>query len=186
MLHADVGPEARPPSKPEDALGPTLYERIADRIAPSIRAGVLVPGQRIPSVRRASEQFGVSVTTVLEAYRRLEDRGLIEARPQSGYYVRRAPDPPPAPARTDTNESATELTVSELVLRVIQDWRAPGLVANLGTAAPSPGIVPVDAPRSHARARAAPARAARRSPTTARPASRSCGYRSPAERSTSG
>ena len=35
---------------------------------------------------------------------------MIEARPQSGYYVRRAPDPPPAPARTATNERAAELT----------------------------------------------------------------------------
>jgi DNA-binding transcriptional MocR family regulator len=83
------------------------------------------------------------VTTVLEAYRRLEDRGLIEARPQSGYYVRRTPDPAPAPDRTATNESAAELTVSELVLRVVSDWRGPGLVANLGAAAPSPGMVPV-------------------------------------------
>src|SRR6187549_192900 len=96
-----------------DELSRTLYERIADQILGSIRTGVLVPGQRIPSVRRASEQFGVSVTTVLEAYRRLEDRGVIEARPQSGYYVRRAPDPPPQPARTTTNERATELTISD-------------------------------------------------------------------------
>ena len=98
-------------------------------------------GQRILSVRRASEQFGVSVTTVLEAYRRLEDRGVIEARPQSGYYVRRAPDPPPAPARTTTNERAAELTISDLVFRVITDWRAPGVVANLGTAMPASNLV---------------------------------------------
>jgi len=31
----------------------------------------------------------VSISTALEAYRLLEDRQLIEARPQSGYYVRR-------------------------------------------------------------------------------------------------
>jgi DNA-binding transcriptional MocR family regulator len=122
-------------------LSTTLYEQIAGRILGGIRDGTLVPGQRIPSVRRASEQFAVSVTTVLEAYRRLEDRGVIEARPQSGYYVRRAPDPPPAPARTATNERAATLTISDLVLRVIHDWRAPGLLANFGTAAPSPGVV---------------------------------------------
>jgi DNA-binding transcriptional MocR family regulator len=125
-----------------DGLAPTLYERIADRILGSIRDGTLVAGQRIPSVRRASEQFSVSVTTVLEAYRRLEDRGVIEARPQSGYYVRRAPDPPPTPARTTTNERAAELTISDLVLRVIKGWDAASVVANFGTAAPSPAVVP--------------------------------------------
>jgi DNA-binding transcriptional MocR family regulator len=128
-------------SVPDAGLTSTLYERIAERILGSIREGTLVAGQRIPSVRRASEQFGVSVTTVLEAYRRLEDRGVIEARPQSGYYVRRTPDAPPAPARTATNERAAELTISDLVMRVIQDWRAPGLLANLGVAAPSPNVV---------------------------------------------
>ena len=122
-------------------LTSTLYERIADRVLASIRDGTLATGQRLPSVRRASEQFDVSVTTVLEAYRRLEDRGVIEARPQSGYYVRRKPDAPPAPARTATNERAAELTISDLVLRVIQDWRAPGLLANLGVAAPSPDVI---------------------------------------------
>jgi DNA-binding transcriptional MocR family regulator len=118
-----------------------LYEQVARRIVDHIREGTFHPGQRIPSVRRASTQFGVSVTTVLEAYRRLEDRGLVEARPQSGYYVRRAPDPPPAPAKTASNESAAELTISELVLRVIEDWRSPGLVANLGAATPSAALV---------------------------------------------
>ena len=141
LAHDPTAPTVSDPGS-GDALNPTLYERIAGRILGSIRDGALVPGQRIPSVRRASEQFEVSVTTVLEAYRRLEDRGVIEARPQSGYYVRRTPDPPPAPARTATNERAELLTISDLVLRVIQDWRAPGVVANFGTAAPSPGVVP--------------------------------------------
>ncbi len=125
----------------DDGLTSTLYERIADLVLASIRDGTLATGQRLPSVRRASAQFDVSVTTVLEAYRRLEDRGVIEARPQSGYYVRHKPDAPPAPAHTATNERAAELTISDLVLRIIQDWRAPGLLANLGVAAPSPDVV---------------------------------------------
>ncbi|HSH65032.1 MAG TPA: hypothetical protein VLB84_04345, partial [Bacteroidia bacterium] len=50
----------------------------------------------------ASEQLGVS--TVVQAYVRLENIGLIEARPQSGFYVRapeprRLPEPRPRPAR---------------------------------------------------------------------------------------
>jgi DNA-binding transcriptional MocR family regulator len=126
-------------------LEPTLYQQLAERIVGGIRDGALVPGQRIPSVRRASEQFGVSVSTVLEAYRRLEDRGLIEARPQSGYYVRRTPDPPPVPARTATNESAAELTVSDLVLQIVRDWTTPGLRANFGIA--NPAMVLQSAPR---------------------------------------
>ena len=69
-----------------DAL---LYERIAAHVAGLIERGALRPGDRVPSVRRLSQQQGVSVATVLLAYRHLEDGGLIEVRPQSGHYVRR-------------------------------------------------------------------------------------------------
>jgi DNA-binding transcriptional regulator YhcF (GntR family) len=67
-----------------------LYSQVAEQIHALIRAGTLRAGERVPSVRRLSHQQGVSVATVLQAYQRLEDAGVIEARPQSGYYVRRA------------------------------------------------------------------------------------------------
>src|SRR5688500_19657390 len=66
-----------------------LYHQLADQIHELIRAGTLRAGDRVPSVRRLSNQQRVSVSTVLQAYQRLEDIGVIEARPQSGYYVRR-------------------------------------------------------------------------------------------------
>ena len=75
-----------------------LYQEIADRLATLIRQGTYPPGARIPSVRQTSEQQGVSISTVLQAYSLLESRGLIEARPQSGYYVRRQTSDEPARA----------------------------------------------------------------------------------------
>ena len=60
--------------------------------------------ERIPSVRAMSRTAKVSVSTVVQAYVHLENIGLIEARPQSGFYVRtpeprRLPEPRPKPAR---------------------------------------------------------------------------------------
>src|SRR4029434_9450336 len=73
-----------------------LYKQVALRIAELIEHGTLRPGERIPSVRELSEQEEVSIATVMQAYRVLESRGLIEARPQSGYYVRaKLWSPPP-------------------------------------------------------------------------------------------
>src|ERR1700686_4135458 len=66
----------------------TLYKQVALRISELIEHGTLRPGERVPSVRRCSEQQNVSVATVMQAYRLLENRGIIEGRPQSGYYVR--------------------------------------------------------------------------------------------------
>ena len=43
------------------------YERFADDIAELIRSGVLGPGQRVPSVRYASQTHGVSPSTVFQA-----------------------------------------------------------------------------------------------------------------------
>ena len=76
-----------------------LYDQVAGQIVKLIERGTLPPGERIPSVRTLSRQQGVSVSTVLQAYRLLEDRGLIEARPQSGYFVRpKRWTPPEEPA----------------------------------------------------------------------------------------
>ena len=66
----------------------SLYERLATQLAGLIHAETLRPGDRLPSVRSLSEQQRVSVSTVLQAYVLLENRGLIETRPQSGHYVR--------------------------------------------------------------------------------------------------
>src|SRR5436190_10743874 len=76
-----------------------LYKQVALRISELIEHGTLRPGERVPSVRRYSVQQNVSIATVMQAYRLLEDRGIIEARPQSGYYVRpQRWSPPSEPA----------------------------------------------------------------------------------------
>ncbi|MGC8000824.1 GntR family transcriptional regulator, partial [Salmonella enterica] len=74
-----------------------LYKQFADQLAASIRDGVLRPGERIASVRIASQQHKVSVTTVVRAYELLESRGIIESQPQSGYFVREQAESIPRP-----------------------------------------------------------------------------------------
>ena len=79
-----------------------LYEQLADELGVQVARGTLRAGDRLPSVRRLSEERGVSVATVLSAYAILEGRGLTESRPKSGYFVRAAkgPDAPvPSPPR---------------------------------------------------------------------------------------
>jgi len=63
------------------------YERLADQLSGLIKRGDLPPGARIPSVRAACKAWGVSPATVFRAYYLLESRGLIKARPRSGYFV---------------------------------------------------------------------------------------------------
>ena len=121
----------------------SLYKRVALRISELIEHGTLRPGERVPSVRRCSEQQNVSITTVTQAYRLLENRGIIEARPQSGYYVRAQRwSPPPEPEKSTPAPRAVRVKVSDLVMQVVKAGRDPSLV-KLGATLPSPELFPV-------------------------------------------
>lgn len=121
----------------------TLYEQVADKIEKLIRCGTLRAGDRIPSVRRASEQHGVSVTTTVQAYLELENRGLIEARPKSGFYVRSLLRAQVQEPRSSKPASAvTAVTVGSLQSRLFEAARIPGVVP-FGGAAPGPALLPV-------------------------------------------
>ena len=63
------------------------YEQVAAKIEDSVRALQLRPGDKIPSVRKVSQDLGVSLNTVFQAYANLEARGLILAKPRSGYVI---------------------------------------------------------------------------------------------------
>ncbi|WP_063812642.1 PLP-dependent aminotransferase family protein [Burkholderia cepacia] len=65
-----------------------LHVSLAATLEAEIERGMWSPGQRLPSVRQLSHVRRVSVTTALAAYRLLEDKRLIEAHPQKGFYVR--------------------------------------------------------------------------------------------------
>lgn len=64
-----------------------LYQRLAQQIEQSIRAGQFGPGTRLPAERDLAEKFKVSRPTVREAMIALEIRGLVEVRHGSGVYV---------------------------------------------------------------------------------------------------
>lgn len=66
----------------------TLTEQLSARFAERIRNRLLAPGTRLPSVRECAQQQGVSPHTVVAAYDQLLAQGLVEARPQRGFYVR--------------------------------------------------------------------------------------------------
>jgi DNA-binding transcriptional MocR family regulator len=114
-----------------------LYQELAERIADLIRHGTYPAGERLPSVRQASRQNGMSISTVLQAYSLLESQGLIEARPQSGYYVStRMEERLPEPETSSPQRDPSLISLHELVMRLMQDSSNPNLV-QLGAALPT-------------------------------------------------
>jgi DNA-binding transcriptional MocR family regulator len=120
-----------------------LFERVAEKLREAIAAGILAPGDRLPSVRELALQERVSVSTVLQAYQLLEAQDLVEARPQSGHYVRLPARPALAlePATSRPPRRAAEPEVSDLVRRVYAAARDDRLV-QLGAAVPSIQLLP--------------------------------------------
>lgn len=66
-----------------------LYAQLADSLIEHIQTGVYKVGEKMPSVRALSKKAQVSIATVNSAYAILEERGWVEAKPKSGYFVRR-------------------------------------------------------------------------------------------------
>ncbi|MEM7648174.1 MAG: GntR family transcriptional regulator [Cyanobacteria bacterium P01_A01_bin.70] len=119
-----------------------LYEQVAERLQALITEGTLKPGDRLPSVRKLREQLSVSTSTVLEAYRLLEDRGLITARPQSGYYVKQAALSllqEPAPTAPPRQAHDVDITLGFHINSTVRDQNR----VELGAAFPAMELLPL-------------------------------------------
>jgi DNA-binding transcriptional MocR family regulator len=125
-------------------LALTLYGRLADRLAGEIRAGLYAPGDRLPSVRESARRLSLSTSTVLEAYGQLLDRGLVESRPQSGFYVRDAGRAPGAPSMSRPRLAPTAVSKGDIAMEVVHAATDPKIVA-FGSAVPN---LDLDAPRA--------------------------------------
>lgn len=120
-----------------------LYERLSDDLERAIRDGVLRAGERLPSIRETCRARKLSVTTVSRAYLQLESRGLIDSRPQSGYFVRPLQaEPAWEPiAASQPLDASTDVDVSRLVLATLKSIRSQGAVP-LGSPYPDPTLFP--------------------------------------------
>ena len=65
-----------------------IYIQIADAFRRQIEAGVLSPGDKLPSVRELSASLTINPNTIQRAYRELENGGWIESAPGKGSFVR--------------------------------------------------------------------------------------------------
>lgn len=120
-----------------------LYVSFAARIRAMIDEGVLRPGDKIFSVRQASQKYGLSISTVLRGYLLLEQEGVISSHPQSGYYVtprKRLQQRNASPLSKDINLS--EVDASKLVLTTLKSIREFGTVP-LGSPFPDPQLFPL-------------------------------------------
>jgi len=119
-----------------------LYMQISDGIEKMISEEVLRIGDKLPSVRVLSNEYGISMGTAFQAYYHLEGRGLIESRPKSGYYVRfnhrRFPE---LPEPMNPDDISHDVSVKEMIASIYTDIVASGGM-NFALAVPDPSLLP--------------------------------------------
>ncbi len=131
----------RPTDNAAESSASHRYEQLAELIVSMIDNGTLAPGERVPSVRALSEQHGISISTVLQAYRLLEDRGVLAARPQSGFYVAATQGGTlarPSPSRLRSR--ASTVSISGAVAALLEHASNSALVP-LGCAVPDAALL---------------------------------------------
>jgi len=132
---------------PDSAPLPPLYKQLATRLRKSIESGTLRSGEKLASLRELTVQQKVSLATAIHAYRLLEEQGLIEARPQAGYFVVDAQLQLQEPGVTQPPASPSTGSLAELSAEVFASLANPDLIP-LGSAACLNGdMFPVEAIR---------------------------------------
>jgi DNA-binding transcriptional MocR family regulator len=120
-----------------------LYMQVAEGLEKMIAEEVLLIGDKLPSVRVLSEENGISMGTAFQAYYHLEAKGLIEARPKSGYYVRFNHKKFPAlPQMIPADTLSHDVSVKEMINSLYSDIVSPD-VTNLALAVPDLSLLPV-------------------------------------------
>ena len=64
-----------------------IYARVVDSFRERITAGVLLPGDRLPSVRELAAELAINPNTIQRSYRTLETEGWIVTVPGKGCFV---------------------------------------------------------------------------------------------------
>src|SRR5437762_5677477 len=119
-----------------------LYLQVAGGIEKMIADEILKIGDKLPSVRMLSEEYGISMGTAFQAYYHLEGKGLIESRPKSGYYVRFNHKRFPAmPEQLQPDPVSHDVSVKEMIASIYTDISANDVI-NFALAVPDLSLLP--------------------------------------------
>ncbi len=119
-----------------------LYMEVAERIEKLIEKRALKIGDKLLSVRALSKEQGISLSTAFQAYYHLESKGLIEARPQSGYYVKFSPQHCfEAPTCCEPTDEALPVSIDDMISSVYTNLRSDKLLS-FSLSAPHHSLLP--------------------------------------------
>lgn len=123
----------------------TLYRSLSQELADHIDEGVYRVGERMPGLRKFSQQRKVSMATAVAAYRALEDAGYLEARDRSGYYVRnRRKVKLKLPEQSAPKARPVPVKRRDIIIQMLNAASQPNIIP-LGAAVPHGDMLPLAA-----------------------------------------
>ena len=99
--------------------GVPIYVQIRDQVLRAIGAGVMQPGEKMPTMRQVAVALRIDLNTVRHAYDALARTGAITVQPARGTFV--SNQPPPA----DQTDQSTR--IDDLAHRTIASARAAAI-----------------------------------------------------------
>ncbi|PCJ45057.1 MAG: GntR family transcriptional regulator [Moraxellaceae bacterium] len=120
------------------------YEQVAQTLIQEIEGGLYQNGERLPGVRKLARHFQMSVSTIVEALKLVEDQGIIEVAERSGHFVSlkcrddensSSLDTVNLPTMSRVNLKPCPVTQSEWVMNLVRATLEPDVV-QLGAAVP--------------------------------------------------
>jgi GntR family transcriptional regulator len=99
--------------------GVPTYLQLIQQVESAIRLGYLRQGDQLPRIRDVVASLTINPNTVLKAYRDLEQKGLIGARPGLGTFVEAAP------------ETLGLRELARLRRRLVTGWMSEAMAAGL-------------------------------------------------------
>ena len=118
------------------------FRQVMDVIVNMVQNEVLKPGDKVPSLRKMSEDQSVSISTVMQAYMELESVGMLEAKPQSGFYVSKGTYKQTEHiTKTKPSRKPVQVTKSQHITKILLDMVNPEIIP-LGCGIPSIDLLP--------------------------------------------
>jgi GntR family transcriptional regulator len=94
--------------------GIPIYLQVVERIKERLAAGLLKPGDQLPTVRSLAQELRVNFNTIARAYRIMDESGIISTQQGRGTYILEVPSP-------EVAESIRRQALQDLTQRFIQD-----------------------------------------------------------------
>jgi DNA-binding transcriptional MocR family regulator len=124
-----------------------VYRHIAQAIERGITTGALALDFRLPAERELAQALKVSRTTVVNAYRDLETRGLVRGHVGRGTFVSAAPESSGAPFAWRGKVAAAAARSSDSAIRDLLRYASDPSVFSVAAGTPALDAFPIDAYR---------------------------------------